>query len=231
MTRVRRFLAVAAISPVLLTGCTDWAGYDLDYFWGYIPALATMRTSVAYDPYEMPRLPPEHSVPISSEFGDAPAPFSQARLDSVAATLANPFAGGAAPEVLARGEAMYAAQCAVCHGPTGAGNGPVVAPGKFPFSLPVNSGAAVARSDGYLYAVITAGRGLMPPYGEKLNHADRWAVVEYVRQLQGAAGAVRPAAATPPTTISPAEAAPSPAPVADGAAGTTVTDTTATVEP
>lgn len=211
MTRARRFLAAAALSPVLLTGCTDWAGYDLDYLWGYIPALATLRGSVGFDPYDMPRLPPEHSVPMGTEFGELPGPFSQAQLDSAAATLTSPFAGAVPAEVLARGEALYATQCAVCHGPTGAGNGPVVGAGKFPFALPVNAGAAVARSDGYLYGVIAVGRGLMPPYGEKLNHADRWAVVAYMRQLQQAGGAV-PAPATAPPAVTPAPAAGAPAP-------------------
>ena len=215
MTRARRFVAAAALSPLLLAGCTDWAGYDLDYFWGYIPALATMRTSVAFDPYEMPRLPPEHSVPMAGEFGSAPGPFTQAQLDSVAATLTNPFAGGGAPEVRARGEALYAAQCSVCHGPTGAGDGQIIGGGKFPFSLPVSGGSAVGRSDGYIYSIITVGRGLMPPYGEKLAHADRWAVVEYVRELQRAGGA---APATTPV-----------APAATPGAG--ATDTAAAVEP
>lgn len=199
MTRARRFIAAAALSPLLLAGCTDWAGYDLDYAYDPVPALATMRRSVGFDPYEMPRLPPEHSVPVAGPYGAAPGPFTQAQLDSVGATLTNPFAGGASPEVLARGEALFAAQCSVCHGPAGAGDGPIVGGGKFPFSVPVNAGAAVARSDGYLYGVIAVGRGLMPPYGEKLAHEDRWAVVSYVRQLQGgggqAAGAVAPAAA------------------------------------
>lgn len=227
MTRARRIIAAAALSPLLLSGCTDWAGYDLDYFWGYMPALGSMRTSVSFDPYEMPRLPPEHSVPIGTEFGNAPAPFTQAQLDSVGAILTNPFAGAASAEVLARGEAMYAAQCSVCHGPAGAGDGPVVGAGRFPFSLPVNSGAAVARSDGYLYGIIAVGRGLMPAYGEKLNHSDRWAVVEYIRELQRAGGAT-PAAAPAVATPAPAAAAPVP-----GAAGpdTSVTDTTPAVEP
>ena len=206
MTRVRGFFAAAAAAPLLFGACTDWAGYDLDYAYDPIPALATMRTSVGFDPYEMPRLPPEHSVPVAGDLGPAPGPFGQAQLDSVAATLANPFAGGADPQVLARGEALYAAQCSVCHGPTGAGNGPIIGGGKFPFSLPVNAGAAVARSDGYLYAIIAAGRGLMPPYGEKLAHADRWAVVAYVRELQRAGGA-----APAPGVVAPAAAA---APVA-----------------
>lgn len=224
MIRARRFIAAAAFSPVLLTGCTDWGGYDLDYFWNYIPVLSTMRSSVGFDPYEMPRLPAAHSIPVSSgEFGYPPAPFTQARLDSVAATLENPIAGGASPEVLARGEALYAAQCAVCHGPTGAGDGPVIGPGKFPFSLPLNAGSALTRSDGYIYGIIVTGRGLMPPYGEKLSHVDRWAVVEYVRQLQGAAGA-SPAAGTV------APAAPGAIPAA-AAAGETQPDTAAAVGP
>lgn len=221
MTRARRIIAAAVLSPALLTGCTDWAGYDLDYFWAYIPPLATMRSSVGYDPYAMPRLPPEHSVPVAGAFGAAPAPFGSAQLDSVAATLVNPFAGGASPEVLARGEALFAAQCAICHGPTGAGNGPIIGAGKFPFSLPVNGGAAVGRSDGYLYGVITVGRGLMPPYGEKLGHADRWAVVEYVRQLQRAGGAVPAAAgaAAPPAAAGGGAAAPTGVGAPDAAAG------------
>ena len=213
MTRARRFIVAAALAPVLLTGCTDFAGYDLDYFWGYIPALATMRESVGFDPYEMPRLPPEHSVPVAGPYGAAPGPFTQAQLDSVGATLVNPFAGNDSPEVLARGEALYDAQCSVCHGPAGAGDGQIIGGGRFPFSLPVNAGAAVARSDGYLYGIITVGRGLMPPYGDKLPHADRWAVVEYVRQLQSAAGG-----AATPAVVAPAPAAPGAAAVDTAAA-------------
>jgi mono/diheme cytochrome c family protein len=229
LTRARRFIAAAALSPVLLGGCTDWAGYDLDYFWGYIPALATMRNSVVLDPYEMPRLPPEHSVPIAGEFGNAPGPFTQAQLDSVAATLTNPFAGGGDPTVLARGEVLYASQCAICHGPTGAGNGPIIGAGKFPFSLPVSGGTAVGRSDGYIYAIIAAGRGLMPPYGEKLGHGDRWAVVEYVRELQRAGGAA-PAAAPATTPAGGAAGATVPAAGAEATAAVGA-DTSPAVEP
>lgn len=202
MIRVRRTLALLVVTPLLAAGCTDWAGYDLDYLSGRTPILSTMRSSVAYDPYEMPRLPPEHSVPIAGEFGNSPAPFSMLQLDSVAATLTNPYAAGAAAEVLARGEAVYGNQCAICHGTSGAGDGAVIAPGKIMYILPVNGGTAVGRSDGYLYSIMVVGRGLMPAYGEKLSHTDRWAVVEYIRELQRANGA---AVATPPAPVAAVE--------------------------
>ena len=32
------------------------------------------------------------------------------------------------------------------------------------------------------------GRGLMPEYGSRITHFDRWRVVNYVRQLQAQAG-------------------------------------------
>jgi mono/diheme cytochrome c family protein len=41
------------------------------------------------------------------------------------------------------------------------------------------------RSDGYIYAMIKQGRGIMPKYGDKIRGADRWHVVNYVRKLQG----------------------------------------------
>jgi mono/diheme cytochrome c family protein len=179
-----KHLALVGLCAVGLSGCTDWAGYDLDYAWSYIPILSTMRSSVTYDPYEMPRLPAEHTVAYASPIGDVPPPFTQAELDSVAPTLTNPYGATPAPQVLARGKMLYDTQCIVCHGPEGAGNGSIIGGGKFPFAPAIDAPATAARSDGYIYGMIAVGRGLMPPYGEKLRNLDRWAVVEYVRQLQ-----------------------------------------------
>ena len=53
----------------------------------------------------------------------------------------------------------------------------------------------MGRSDGYIYAIVKAGRGLMPSY-RRIPPEDRWAVVHYVRQLQGQGGTAAPAAAT-----------------------------------
>lgn len=187
-----------------LGGCTDWAMYDVDKAYDAVPQVATMRQGVIPEYQEDPRSPAPGSVPVSSPNGDGPAPYLNNQLDSVAPTLRNPFAGTTRTDVLVRGELVYTRNCTVCHGPTGAGNGPVVGPGKFPFAPPVNNAATAARSDGYLYAIVEAGRGLMPPYGERITHMDRWAVVEYVRALQRRAGA-QPTAGGAATAPPPAQ--------------------------
>jgi mono/diheme cytochrome c family protein len=172
--------ALAAV--VLAVGCTDAAGYDLDYILSRPAFIATMRGTVAYHPQTLPRSPVEGTVPVVSPNGEVLPPFTPAQLDSVGAVLTNPLP--ASGEILARGAVVYQSQCFSCHGAQGEGNGPVVGGGRFPLGPPVNSGLAVARTDGYLYGVIRVGRGLMPGYGERITHNDRWAVVHYMRQLQ-----------------------------------------------
>jgi mono/diheme cytochrome c family protein len=210
-----RLAAAALVAAPALAGCTDWAGYDIDMAAGKVPQLATMRRSVIPDPYEMARLPAANTVPVSSPNGDTPASFSSAKLDSVAPTLRNPLRP--TPEVLARGELQYHTNCFVCHGVTGDGKGPVAQPGKVVGIPAINGANTAARSDGYIYGVIVAGRGLMPPYGSRITEADRWAIVEYVRHLQEQGGA-RPARGGA-TTAAPAalgQGVPAPAPTEAG---------------
>ncbi|HEX2093091.1 MAG TPA: cytochrome c [Longimicrobiaceae bacterium] len=208
----RRGLARAlALGSLWLAGCSDWAGYDLDVLNGKVPWLSTMRESVHLDPWENPRLPAEGTIPARSPNGDVPPAFAQTQLDSAAATLTNPYT--VTPAFVERGELQYERNCTVCHGAQGQGNGPVVGPNKFPFAPAVNAAPTQARSDGYLYGVIRVGRGLMPPYGDRLSQADAWAVVVYLRRLQGrfenpappppVSGAPRAGPALVPQTIEP----------------------------
>ena len=119
----------------------------------------------------------------------------------------------ASDAVLERDAFVYNNQCAVCHGAQGAGDGSVIGAGRFPTAPSLVAGTAPGRSDGYLYAVIRVGRGLMPAYGDRIGHEDRWAVVHYVRQLQGT-----PAPATAPAAAAGAAPAPAVEPAADQAA-------------
>jgi mono/diheme cytochrome c family protein len=179
---------------LLFTGCTDAAGYDLDYIMGRVSFLSTMRSSVAYKAQQLPRLPAPGTVPISAPGGGEMVPmFAQSELDAVAGNLANPLPHTA--EGLARGEVAFRNHCAVCHGAAGEGNGSVVGAGKFPLGPEIRAGTATGRNDGYIYGIIRVGRGLMPAYGERIGDYDRWAVVHYLRVLQGQAPAVGPAVA------------------------------------
>jgi mono/diheme cytochrome c family protein len=205
--RAARAAAALALAGLGLAACSDWAGYDIDRAAGKAPVFSTMRNSVIPDPYAMPRGAPEHSIPTQSPLGNVPARFSQAALDSAGAALHNPFP--VTPALVAHGKVKFENNCAVCHGPAGHGDGTVVGSGKFPFAPPLVSGTAPGRSDGYIYAVLTAGRNFMPPYGERLTEVDRWAIVTYVRQLQRQAGAAPAAAAAPsPATTAPAAGQP-----------------------
>jgi mono/diheme cytochrome c family protein len=87
----------------------------------------------------------------------------------------------------------------VCHGTAGLGDGPISAtngeatPGPFPGIPSLVDAARRGLTDGWIYAVIVnaqdVGKGLMPRYGDKVRGADRWDLVNYVRQLQANAGA------------------------------------------
>jgi hypothetical protein len=70
----------------------------------------------------------------------------------------------------------------VCHGATGAGNGPALRYGVPAPSLLTD--ITKNRTDGYLWGMMRNGRGLMPTY-DRIEDSDRWDVVLYVRALQG----------------------------------------------
>ena len=86
-------------------------------------------------------------------------------------------------ELIDRGENRYNIYCIVCHGPTGNGDGMIVRRG---FSPPPTYHDDRLRNApvGHFFDVMTNGWGKMNSYATKLNAADRWAVVAYIRALQ-----------------------------------------------
>ena len=67
----------------------------------------------------------------------------------------------------------------------GAGDGPITA--VMPIVPSLVSPQVQGRNDGYIYAIITNGRGLMKQYRQRVRSDDRWHIVNYIRILQGIA--------------------------------------------
>lgn len=176
---VRGLTGLLVMAGVGLTGCTD-----IEQAMASLETLNFMHDSPSLDPYDAPRDPPPLSVPLAGPGGkwEPAVEQTEAALRAWGDTLTNPF--GMDERVLTAGARGYQTYCAVCHGTSGQGDGPMVGPGKLPFATNLLLPATEARTDGYLYAVVRVGRGLMPSYQRMPVH-ERWAVVNYLRHLQG----------------------------------------------
>ncbi len=98
-------------------------------------------------------------------------------------TLATEFPFPVTSEVMARGQERYGIYCAPCHGYAGYGDGMIVQRG---FSPPPSFHEQRLRDVpvGYFFQVITDGIGVMYSYGDRVQPADRWAIIAYIRALQ-----------------------------------------------
>jgi copper transport protein len=124
-----------------------------------------------------------------------------------AAAIENPVP--ADQRSIADGKALYEANCAVCHGATGHGDGPgSAALNPKPVDLTVHVGL---HPDSQLYDWITNGisRTAMPAWKSKLSDQQRWDVINYLRTLSPDAGAPSPGAS--PAASPAASASPTPA--------------------
>ena len=172
----------------------------------------SMRDQSSFDPYENPLPAPEGSVPFAAGnlvarpgevnlgqpegLEDVPPPFTQLDLINeaeVVVKLENPVP--ATERSIARGEELFLRFCAPCHGPNAMGVTGYIVPAGYP-PYPLITDRVRGFTDGYVYGMIRMGRGLMPAYGHRISHFDRWDVVNYLRVLQG----VAPAAGEPEGT-------------------------------
>ena len=144
------------------------------------------RTDMWYQPsvrpQQAPRPEPERSVALEA------TPRYESRDDTE--QLADPVP--VSTTSLARGQALFAARCAPCHGPEGHGGGPV---SKFFPPAPDLAYVKVReRTDGFIWGTISYGGKAMPPGGEGLTPEDRWHLVQWVREIQR----VSPVVTVPP---------------------------------
>jgi mono/diheme cytochrome c family protein len=83
---------------------------------------------------------------------------------------------------LQRGGVLFDINCVMCHGQTGAGDGPLA---KYYNPPPANltSERVQAIPDEQLFMVLTQGWGRMPSIGENLRPVERWDVVNHLHTL------------------------------------------------
>jgi len=127
------------------------------------------------------QLPPAGSVPHGMD-----APTFGPSLEEAARAgreLTNPSAS--TPAVVARGAAVWANACVVCHGPGGRGDAPVTKLG-FPPPPTLLRPESRALADGEVFHAITYGRKNMPSAALQVDATDRWCVIRYLRTLQEA---------------------------------------------
>jgi mono/diheme cytochrome c family protein len=93
----------------------------------------------------------------------------------------------AAQAAAGQGQALYKKYCVVCHGESGAGDGPAAAKMK---QKPANLGDKALQAkltDAQILTAITEGRkteaAAMPPFGKKMSEADIKLVAAFVRSL------------------------------------------------
>ena len=93
---------------------------------------------------------------------------------------------------LAAGKTLFEANCAVCHGEQGRGNGPAAA--NLSIKPPdYGNGHLDIHTDGDIFYWIQNGfpGSPMPAFKDKLSDDDIWNLVNYVRRLRNEASSVR----------------------------------------
>ena len=144
--------------------------YPLDIFY-------EMHYQQSYQAQEPPRLSaPAGAVPVTGR---------------VITTAENPMPG----EGVEKGARLFTANCVFCHGNGGKGDGPVLQDfmiDKYGYKLIASlspdltsgePGHAQAIGDLEVFAWITNGAIVMPPFGKLLTVDERWMLVNYIRSL------------------------------------------------
>lgn len=181
MKRLQKYtLSVLFLGLAACTGNGDKPVIELIQDMQISPALTPQEGESFFKDGIGSRVPPDHTVPVGFK------PYRAGFNPELAKADRNPMAGDTSDTVLLTGQKYYETNCAVCHGYTGAGDGPVAA--KMPNKPPsVLTDKIRGWSDGQVYQVITMGQGTMGPYASHIPQNYRWQVVNYIRHLQSKA--------------------------------------------
>lgn len=85
--------------------------------------------------------------------------------------------------LMERGRQRFNINCAVCHGPTAAGNG-ITKQYGLATVVSLQDDRIRKMADGEIFSTITNGKNTMLAYGPNVSVNDRWAIIAYLRALQ-----------------------------------------------
>ena len=139
------------------------------------PTAQLVESSEAEDEHEEDEHMDEHAPEVHMEGGH--------EVPDEAAAIPNPFSDDT--ESPASGAVLYAANCAICHGETGEGDGPA-ASGLVMAPSDLHEGHVQGLSDGALFYIISHGKPEtpMPAWEDVLDEVERWHVVNFLRTFQ-----------------------------------------------
>lgn len=170
------------LGAMVLSGCTDHSKPNVELIQDMMesPAVKAQDFSTMTSDGLAMREPPKGTIPRNFEIYR----YGAADFEKAQAELVNPLQDKVTPEALERGRTLFTINCAVCHGPSGDGKGPIS--GKMVLAPPSLLSDKVRKfPDGRVFHIITRGQGLMGSYASSIrDFNDRWAVVSYVRNLQ-----------------------------------------------
>ena len=88
--------------------------------------------------------------------------------------------------LLARGQNRFNVFCSPCHNYDAQGNNKITTGRGQWLGIPdLTRDQTAALSNARIFHIISAGQNLMPSYADKIAPVDRWAIIYYLRSLQG----------------------------------------------
>lgn len=161
-----RFATAAGLVLVVLASISLLFFYDVLRI--PFPSQMVHQDSIGYE--QGPRLAaPAEAVPVQGPALIAGRPASE----PVPAT----------DDSLQRGQVLFGINCALCHGESGTGNGPL-SKHFSPQPADLTSEEVQELSDEAIFLMVTQGRGVMPSLAENLSPVERWDVINYVQSLK-----------------------------------------------
>lgn len=117
--------------------------------------------------------------------------------EAVAAPIVIPVEPAVTAASLEKGKALFMANCMLCHGAEGQGNGPMapvikdawgqpLRPANFTLAAGLSGGVKLGHHGEHLFKTVATGVGgtPMPAFGEQLQPDEIWDIVHYVQSLR-----------------------------------------------